>query len=98
MTTALEDATGTLGIAELGKLLDRRPATIRMWERDGFLPKHLRAQRDSRNRRYWTIEQAAEISKWMRDTRRFPGSGLKGYDPTPERVAEQISRMRKTAA
>jgi len=81
-------------INELAEIVDRLPHTIRGWEREGVLPKDLLPVRGPRNRRQWTAEQAKGILEWMRESRRFPGSGLTGYDPTPEEIEERIHRMR----
>ena len=89
------DQTDVIGIAELGKLINRLPHTIREWELRGRLPKELRAARDGRNRRYWTRDQADKIKTWMREERLFPGSSLAGYDPSDERLDEHLNKLRK---
>jgi len=88
----------SVGIRELSEIVNRLPATIRGWERDGVLPKHLRSSRDSQNRRCWTRAQVRGIKEWMAKSRRFPGSGLPGYHPTQEQIDAVISRMRADQA
>jgi hypothetical protein len=82
----------SVGIGTLAARIDRRPATIRMWEREGYLPKHLRGARDARRWRWWTEAQATEIEEWARN--RYPGSSLPGYHPTPEEQRATIDAMR----
>lgn len=97
MTTMTTNTTAEVGIVELGELINRRPATIREWERQKLLPQKLLPRRDTRNRRLWTQEQAKGILAWMHKTKRYPGKGLKGYEPSAEETEQQISRMRKAA-
>lgn len=82
-------------IKELSGLIDRKPATIRAWERDDALPDHLRSSRDERGWRYWTDEKVTQIREWLVDTDRRPGKGLPFYQPDPERIQLHIHRQRK---
>ena len=81
-------------IVELAELVNRRPATIRQWERSGALPTDCRPQRNDRGWRYWTPEQADKIAAWMQAQDLRPGKGLKHYRPTPEQVSTHIDGQR----
>ena|SRR5581483_5865536 len=82
----------TVGIGELSRRINRRPATIRQWEREGYLPAKLHGKRDGRRWRWWTETQALAIEEFARG--RYPGSGLPGFHPTPEEVDALLERMR----
>lgn len=83
-----------VGITQAAKFLDREPGTLRKWERDKVLPDELLPKRDDQNRRYWSQEQLDRIKKWLLDTDRRPGKGLKHYKPTPEKLAEHLKNQR----
>lgn len=82
-------------INDAAELLNRKPATIRMWERTEALPDELRGYRTERGWRFWTPEQIEGIKTWLDETRRFPGQGLGHYDPSPGRLDKHLERMRK---
>jgi len=81
-------------ISEVAKIVNRRPATVRQWDRDKVLPRRLRAKRDGRGR-WWTGAQVDGIIDWMRETDRRPGKTLQYYRPTEEEVDNHIERMRR---
>lgn len=89
------DVSSRVFIREAGELLDRRPATIRMWEREHLLPKKLRPQRSDRGWRYWTYEQIEQIGNWMREKDMRPGKGLPHYDPDPEALHRHLEGQRR---
>lgn len=82
-------------ITEAAELLNRRPHTIREWERQGVLPKDLRSQRSNRGWRYWTRKQIQEIREWMREEDMRPGKGLPHYKPTEQQVEVHVKRQRR---
>lgn len=81
-------------ITEAAELLNRRPHTIRDWERKGVLPKELRSNRSSRGWRYWTSKQIQEIREWMKEEDMRPGKGLPHYKPTEQQIELHIARQR----
>lgn len=81
-------------IKEASKLLNRREATLRGWERDKRLPRHLVSERDEKGWRYWTTAQIADILKWMVDTDLRPGKGLAHYKPTPAQLEKHLANQR----
>lgn len=81
-------------IKDSAKFLDRQVGTLRKWDREKTLPDELRPQRDDRDRRYWTQDQLDSIKKWLKETDRRPGKGLKHYHPTPEQVAQHLAHQR----
>ena|ERR671919_3273803 len=83
------------GIAYASKYLDRMPGTLRKWEREGVLPKHLLPVRDDRNRRYWSHDQLDQIKEWLKETDRRPGKGLPHYKPSPEKLHDHLVRQRR---
>ncbi len=83
-------------IREAAESLNRRPATIRMWEREGLLPKQLRPHRSHRGWRYWTQPQIDGLKRWMADNDMRPGKGLKHYRPTHEEVARHLEGQRRS--
>jgi hypothetical protein len=87
---------GKIDINALGVLINRKPHTIRGWERDGSLPKQLRGTKDSRGRRWWNQEQVDGIRDWMVD--RYPGSGLPGYKPTHAEAEEHVKHLQESKA
>jgi DNA-binding transcriptional MerR regulator len=82
-------------IREAAELLNRRMGTLRKWEQQNVLPKHLRAHRGIRGWRYWTPEQIEGIKEWIRKTGRFSGNALPHYNPTKKQLAETIEKMRR---
>jgi hypothetical protein len=80
---------------DAAEYLNRRPATIRAWERSGILPKNLRPSRTDRGWRYWTYDQLDDIRHWMLELDLRPGKGLKHYNPTPEDIARHLEGQRK---
>lgn len=63
-----------LQIIDVAHSLGRVPHTVRVWEREGRLPEHLRPERDERGWRYWTEEQVEGIRQWLIDENIRPGS------------------------
>ena len=92
-----DNANGKIGIVELSSIVNRRPATIRNWERRGIMPQELLPQRDDRGWRWWTSEQARGIVAWILQERMWPGKGLPHYKPDQERVAAHVEKMRRSA-
>jgi hypothetical protein len=83
-----------LNIGEVAERLDRRPNTVRGWERDGILPPDLIPHRDEKGYRYWTESQVAGLAQWIIDADMRPGKGLAHYKPTPEQAAAHIRKTR----
>src|ERR1043166_4981706 len=89
-----------IGIQEAGQLLNRRPATLRHWERESDrgnlnFPSELRSQRNLRGWRYWTPEQIVKIKEWMVAEDMRPGKGLPHYHPNEAQIARHIEGQRK---
>lgn len=84
-------------ITEAAELLDRRPGTLRKWEREGRLPEDLLPKRDERQHRYWTEKQIELIKSWMYEVDLRPGKGLphNTKQPDPERVREHLRKLRQ---
>jgi hypothetical protein len=85
---------GRVYIDELAKIVNRKPDTIRKWERLGMLPSHLLPKRGMRDWRYWTTGQvygSKGIIKWMKANDIRPGS----YLTTPDQEADHIRHMRR---
>lgn len=82
-----------ISIGQLSERINRRAATIRMWEHEGLLPEQLRGLRDARGWRWWSAEQVEAIREWSAG--RYPGSSLSWYHPTRDQVDGTIERMRK---
>lgn len=82
-------------IADAAAMLNRRPATLREWERSGILPRKLRSKRSDRQWRYWTSEQIEEIQQWMQEIDLRPGKGLPHYHPTEEQINHHLEGQRK---
>lgn len=81
-------------IYELGRIVDRQPATIRKWENDGKLPKHLLPKRGKKNHRYWTHGQVfgpRGIIAWMKKHDMRPGNQL----TAPEKEKEHLINLRR---
>lgn len=76
MPTKKADANREIYISELAEIVNREIGTIRKWEHDGRLPKHLLPKRGERSRRYWTHKQVygdRGIIKWMKRNDMRPG-------------------------
>ena len=85
---------GRLYIDELSIVVNRRPDTIRKWERAGMLPQHLMPKRGARDWRYWTDNQVygqRGIINWMKKNDMRPGS----YLTTPDQEPAHIKNMRR---
>lgn len=93
MTVTIDESRSMVGIQEVARRVNRRPATVRMWERDGLLPERLMPARNSRGWRTWTDEQVEELVRWAAKEM-IPGKGLPHYKPTPEQVTMHIEHMR----
>jgi len=89
-----DNTTHRVFIVELADLINRRPATIRGWDRTGILPANARPERNERGWRYWTEEQVPIIKQWIRDQELRPGKGLSHYNPSPEEVEAHIDGQR----
>jgi hypothetical protein len=95
-----EDATpthrepGRIYIDELVPIVNRKPDTIRKWERSGMLPAHLHPKRGTRDWRYWTDKQVygpRGILRWMKDNDIRPGA----YLTTAAQETNHIRHMRR---
>lgn len=93
--TALDGNPDHIYIREASELLYRRMGTLRKWDQQGVLPEHLRSNRGARNWRYWTTEQIEGIKEWIRDTKRYSGNKLSGYNPTEANLEKAIEAMRR---
>jgi hypothetical protein len=85
---------GRYYIDELSGIVNRKPDTIRKWERSDMLPVHLKPKRGTRDWRYWTDSQVfgpRGILHWMRSNDIRPGA----YLTTPEGEANHIRHMRR---
>lgn len=82
-------------IRDAALALNRRPATLREWERSGLLPRHLRSTRSERGWRYWSREQIEQIKAWMVEIDLRPGKGLEHYHPTPAQVQAHLEGQRR---
>jgi hypothetical protein len=98
MTTMEERPTtrepGRFYIDELSLIVNRKPDTIRKWERTEMLPPHLKPKRGTRDWRYWTDKQVYGrngIIAWMKNNDIRPGA----YLTTPEGEASHINHMRR---
>src|SRR5690606_38407703 len=95
MASQTRDRTEDLvGIREAAEFLNRRPATLRMWEREGKLPKGLRPRRNSRGWREWTKAQLEEIKREWMPKHAVQGSGLPHYEPDPEEMEKRLAERR----
>jgi hypothetical protein len=92
--TTMND-TKQIFIREAAELLNRRPPTIRDWERRGVLPARLRSKRNDRGWRFWTEPQIEGIKAWMQKNDMRPGKGLPHYKPTAEEVAKHLEGQRE---
>jgi len=85
---------GRIYINELGKIVHRKVPTIRKWESDGKLPKHLLPHRGTKNWRYWTKAQVygpRGIVVWMERNDMRPGKLISD----PEKVDSHIENLRR---
>jgi hypothetical protein len=85
---------GRFYIDELSTIVNRKPDTIRKWERVDMLPPHLKPKRGTRGWRYWTDKQVygpRGIIKWMKTNNIRPGA----YLTTAEHEAQHIENMRR---
>jgi hypothetical protein len=86
--------SANISIGQAAEELNRKPGTIRKWERENILPADCVPVRDSRGRRFFTAEQLDKIRQWIKDTDRRPGKGLAYYSPSFDEVEEQVKKMR----
>jgi hypothetical protein len=83
-------------IREVAAAIDRKPATLRDWERRGILPKSLRpVARNSRRWRCWRPEQVEGIKQWMEERNIYPGKGLSHYQPDTAKMHQHLEAMRR---
>lgn len=82
-------------IREVAQILDRKPATLRDWERRGILPAKLKPVRNSRAWRCWTPKQVEGLQQWMEERDIYPGKGLSHYNPDRAKLAEHLKGLRK---
>jgi DNA-binding transcriptional MerR regulator len=83
-----------ISITELGEIVTRKINTIRKWEREGRLPKHLIPRRGDNGRRFWTHEQVygqRGIIKWMERNDMRPGK----YLAKPENQVRHVKALRR---
>ena len=78
-------------IGQLAEQIHREMGTIRKWEREGRLPKHLRPRRGKRDHRYWTPKQVEGIKQWMKRNDMRPGRVV----TPPSKEDEHIEHLRK---
>ena len=79
-----EKPKGRIYVAELSESLDRSIHTIRLWEKNGLLPKDCLPHRDSRQWRYWLPDQVDRIREWM--------------ESRPMQSDEKLQKMRRPRA
>jgi hypothetical protein len=84
-----------LYISDVAEMVNRKPATIRDWERRGILPRKLQSKRAPRGWRYWTPDQVEGIKDWMLKKDMRPGKGLPHYKPTPAEVDKHLEGQRQ---
>lgn len=82
-------------IREAAEKLNRRPATLRAWERDGKLPPELRPIRNDRGWRCYTDAQVLGLARWIEENDMRPGKGLPWYNPTPEQIRAHLAGQRR---
>jgi hypothetical protein len=85
---------GRFYIDELSGIVNRKPDTIRKWERMDMLPDHLKPKRGTRDWRYWSDKQVygrKGILQWMVDNDIRPGA----YLTTAEHEEKHIQHMRR---
>jgi hypothetical protein len=81
---------GRFYIDELSVIVNRKPDTIRKWERVGMLPEHLLPKRGTRDWRYWTDKQVfgpRGILAWMKKNDIRPGAYLTAADHEEQHIA-----------
>ncbi len=101
----------TITITELCNVIMRKPGTVRKWQSEGILPKHLIPHRNSNNHRLWTKDQVygkGGIIDWMVDNDMRPGRLLSDPDNEEQHVfnlrrpkylnGDQIRGVRKMVA
>lgn len=81
-------------ISDVCRKLNRRPNTVRGWDREGILPEHLKSKRMENGWRYWTQDQIDGLADWIRETDRRPGKGLPNYNPTEEEREKHVRTVR----
>lgn len=91
----MEETGERVYIREAAEMLDRKPATLRSWERYGWLPKELRSQRGTRGWRFWTPAQIEGIREWMTANDMRPGKGLPHYKPNAAQVHQHMVGQRR---
>jgi hypothetical protein len=85
---------GRFYIDELSAIVNRKPDTIRKWERSDMLPKHLLPKRGTRDWRYWSDKQVfgpRGILAWMKKNDIRPGA----YLTMPADEEQHIANMRR---
>lgn len=85
---------GRIYIEELGRIIHRRAGTIRKWESEGKLPKHLLPKRGTRNRRYWSDKQVhgeRGIIAWMKRNDMRPGRTV----TPPRKHKSHVNHLRR---
>ena len=83
-----------VGIREVAEALDRRPATLRSWERYGWLPGHLLPHRNERGWRWWSPVQVEGLKAWMLENDMRPGKGLPHYRPNAAKQRDHVQKQR----
>lgn len=84
-----------LSISEVAKRLNRRPNTVRGWDREGLLPEELKSHRDDNGWRFWLESQMPGLAQWIIDADRRPGKGLPNYKPTKEEAEAHVRTVRR---
>jgi len=90
----MEKSEYRIYINELAKILNRRSGTLRKWESDNRLPKHLSSKRDDKGWRYWTYQQVHGkngIISWMKKNDIRPGRLM----TAPADEARHVNHLRK---
>ena len=70
---------GYNGIKVTAEAVGRAPHTLRIWEYQHRLPKHLIPTRDERGHRQWTDKQIEGIKSWIIESDLRPGKALEAY-------------------
>lgn len=79
-------------IGEMAAILDRRPATLRQWEREHRLPQELLPVRDENSaRRYWHRSQIAGLREWMKEHANI-GAGIQAALEARSIQVEELSK------
>lgn len=71
MSRDVSQHTDRVYMAEIEDELKRNRSTIRVWEKQGWLPDGLEFHRDEAGWRYWTRDQLRRVKEWM--AQRNPG-------------------------